>query len=207
MQAESKKLAVADTATDIIVAQAVRQLALGELVILPTDTVYGIAAAADQPQAVEKLFVAKKRQRNRALVIVVADTREVEQWAVNPSSLGQQLMQDYWPGALTLVLPKLPTVSAQISGGANSIGLRCPDHDLVRTIVRTYAKGVVLTSANLSASMPALELADLAPELSRAVALIVDDGRCQSEQASTVVAVNNHKIKVLRQGHLILPDQ
>ena len=121
---------------------------------LPTETVYGLAADAASADAVAKIFTAKGRPSNHPLIVHVADAAGVDHFAVDVPTFARQLMQAFWPGPLTLILPRRPGVGAETAGGQDSIGVRCPSHPVAQALLQALAAqpvpvwGLAAPSAN-----------------------------------------------------------
>ncbi len=194
-----------------VVHRAVQALAEGGLVVFPTETVYGVAASALQPAAVERLVAVKGRQPNRPLTLAVKSPVEAMDYVPNMSALAQRLQRRCWPGPMTLVLPDDHPDSAtsllapsvrQVIVPSGTIGLRVPSHAVIQDVLHLAPGPLVLTSANLSGQPAAVTGNEAVQSLGETVDLILDDGRCRFGQASTVVQVDGAKWKVLREGVL-----
>jgi len=180
------------------VAAAADVLRAGGVVLLPTDTLYGVAVATDVPGATERLFSLKGRDRDVPIAVLVADA--VQAWTlVAPPvpEVAAGLAARFWPGALTLVLRREPSWTVDLGGDATTVGLRCPDHELVRALCRSVGP-LATTSANRHGHPTPPTAQDAAAELG-AVDLVVDGGRLQG-MASTVVDCTVEPVRVLREG-------
>jgi L-threonylcarbamoyladenylate synthase len=125
------------------IERAADLLAAGELVAFPTETVYGLGARADDPAAVLKIFRAKGRPENHPLIVHVAEPAQIMPFAAEVPALAQRLIDAFWPGPLTLILPRVPAMGAAAAGHQNSIGLRCPSHPVARALLAAaHARGV-----------------------------------------------------------------
>ncbi len=173
-------------------AEATRLLRAGELVILPTDTVYGLAARADNPKAIAAIYKVKKRPRAKALSVVVFAPQYAKK-LVHVSPLAQSLMDKFWPGALTLVLPARRDVP--------TLAVRCPDIGWTHAFVKLgFTKPLVLPSANTSGLDAPITAAGAQVDIGDKIPLILDGGQCKGGKESTIVAVENGRIKLLRTG-------
>jgi len=172
--------------TDKVVA-ALRR---GALVILPTDTVYGIAADPGAPGAEERLFRAKRRPDNKPITLLAADIRQVEAARAELGAAGRALANRYWPGALTLVLKT----------GDTWEGFRVPNHPVALAILKAAGGMLRVTSANMSGEPPALTAAAAVAALGPAVELAVDAGPAPGGVPSTVVRIADNRCAVLREG-------
>jgi L-threonylcarbamoyladenylate synthase len=180
-------------------AEAVELLRAGRIVAVPTDTVYGIAADMALPDAIVRLFAAKRRPPEKAVAVLLADSAQAEAiaWLRPPAkTLGER----FWPGGITLVLPLLPdvTLPAELAG-AGTIGVRVPDHDAPRALARALGP-LPTTSANLSGGTDARDAAEVAATLGDAIELVIDGGPIRGGPASTVVDCTSQRPRILRQG-------
>jgi L-threonylcarbamoyladenylate synthase len=187
-------------------AQALQQ---GELLGLPTETVYGLAADAGNDTAVAKIFEAKGRPANHPLIVHVASAREVTRFASHVPDFAQKLMDVFWPGPLTLILPRRPEVAAAAAGGQNSVGLRCPSHPTAHAVLHAAQAlgvfGVAAPSANLFGRVSPTTAAHVAGEFGDGL-LIIDGGVCEVGIESTIVDCTRGAPVLLRPG-VLLPQQ
>jgi len=201
------------------VQEAAQQLAQGQLLGLPTETVYGLAADAGQPGAVKRIFAAKGRPADHPLIVhlppqwqpglehhVPSDPGALPPWAL-------ALMQAFWPGPLTLILPRKPGVAEAAAGGQTSVGLRCPSHPAAQAVLQAAralgVHGVAAPSANrfgrVSPTTAAHVLAEF-PELDDPTLAVLDGGACQVGIESTIVDATRSQPVLLRPG-MITIDQ
>ena len=168
-------------------AEAVELLRAGLIVAVPTDTVYGIAADLALPDAIERLFAAKRRPPEKA-VAVLAGRHGPGGDAGDPGPAARVLGERFWPGGLTLVLPVRPgaVLPRVLAAGAPTIGVRVPDHDAPRAIARALGP-LPTTSANVSGEPDARDAQEIAARLGDAIALVIDGGPIHGGPASTVV--------------------
>ena len=183
-----------------IIRKAVEALKNGELVITPTESVYGLVADPSRPEAIEKIFQTKKRPHSQALSIHIADPEEVTQWAENIDSEAKKLIEQYWPGPLTIILPKASHVPDSITGGQNTVGLRCPDHPIAQALIRGVGHGLIMTSANISGEPSPTTAEEARAQLGEQVKIILDDGPCKHGIASTIIDATVQPMKIIRQG-------
>lgn len=191
--------------------EAIRALAAGGVVALPTDTVYGIAVALETPGGIERLFAAKSRPPDKAIALLLADAEQAADIGeVTP--VAEALARAFWPGGLTLVVPRrvdrpLPaalTGGALAPGAIPTVGLRVPDHDAPRALARALGP-LPTTSANVSGEPEARDAGEIEARLGPALELILDGGPAQGGPASTVVDVTGGAPRILRSG--AIPDQ
>ena len=181
------------------VAKCLRQ---GRAVVFPTDTVYGIGCHAFLEGAVASLYRIKGRCSSKPIALLLGGARQVEEVTSVVPEVLYTLAEVYWPGALTLVVPKGSRVPSIVSAGRNNIGVRVPDHPFVLELIQELGAPIATTSANLS-GQPAPATADeVVRGLGGRVGLVVDGGHCPGGIASTVVDLTTHPPRVLREGAL-----
>jgi tRNA threonylcarbamoyl adenosine modification protein (Sua5/YciO/YrdC/YwlC family) len=192
-----------------VVHRAVQALAEGKLVAVPTETVYGLAASALQPAAVEKLMQVKGRPTGKPLALAIHGCEQACDYAPDLSPLAQRLARRCWPGPLTLVLDdqhpdslvkQLSPLVQQAVSPQGTIGLRVPAHDTVLSILRLCAGPLVLSSANRSGGEDPVTAAEALEVCGDDVTLILDDGKCRFGQPSSVVRVQGNSWEILRPG-------
>jgi len=186
---------------------AAQALQRGELLGLPTETVYGLAADAGNDAAVAKIFAAKGRPANHPLIVHVANAQSVQRFASQVPVFAQKLMDAFWPGPLTLILPRRHDVAAVAAGGQNSVGLRCPSHPTAHAVLQAAESlgvlGVAAPSANLFGRVSPTTAAHVADEFGDAL-LIIDGGACDVGIESTIVDCTRAAPVLLRPGVLTL---
>jgi L-threonylcarbamoyladenylate synthase len=178
---------------------AARILREGGIVAFPTETVYGLGADACNPTAVARIFEAKRRPRIDPLIVHVAEPEDASRYGVLAHASARELMQRFWPGPLTLVVPKRESVPAIVTAGLDTVALRCPAHPVASELIRAAGRAVAAPSANLSGSVSPTEARHVAEQLSGAIDLILDDGRCGVGVESTVLALTEPP-RLLRAG-------
>lgn len=167
--------------------------------VLPTDTVYGLAALPTVPGATDRLFALKGRAEDQPLAVLVADAGQALALAEPPPAAVAALVDRHWPGPLTLVLRRRAGARGlELGGDPGTIGLRCPDHDLVRAIASRVGP-LATTSANRHGQPTPVSAAEAAAALDGPVDLVVDGGRCAG-LASTVLDATVEPWKILREG-------
>lgn len=190
-------------------ADAAAALRAGELVGLPTETVYGLAADATNTAAVAKIFAAKGRPSDHPLIVHLADASAVPQFASAVPGFAQRLMDRFWPGPLTLILPRRAEVAAAAAGGQASVGLRCPAHPVAQALLRACADvgvpGLAAPSANLFGRVSPTTAAHVASEFGDGL-LVLDGGPCRVGIESTIVDCSRGVPVLLRPGQLT-PEQ
>lgn len=183
-----------------IIQQAVKLLRDGKLVAIPTETVYGLAADATNVDAIKKIFAVKGRPLNHPLPLMIARETNLNNLAIDIPKITYKLIKKFWPGPLTIVLKKAPNVAAIITGGLETIGLRCPDHPLTQKILQNFPHGLAVPSANLFGEPPPTSAEEVKQALGNKIDLIVDGGACKLKNSSTIIDLTCEKPKILRQG-------
>lgn len=175
-----------------------RALASGGVVAIPTDTVYGLAVDPFRPGATDRLFALKGRPREVRLPVLVAGEEQVLEVAANVSDLARRLMSTFWPGALTVVLPRRPHSTADLGAGGPTVAVRCPAHR-VPVAVCTITGPLATTSANLHGQDPLTTAGVVRSTFAGALAVVLDGGTCAG-LPSTIVDCTGPEPQLLRQG-------
>jgi L-threonylcarbamoyladenylate synthase len=183
----------------------VQALRVGELLGLPTETVYGLAADAASDAAVARIFAAKGRPSNHPLIVHVADAAGVGHFAARVPGFAQKLMDAFWPGPLTLILPRRPGVGTAAAGGQDSIGLRCPAHPVAQALLHACAAqglhGLAAPSANRFGRVSPTTAAHVQAELGESL-LVLDGGACEVGIESTIIDCTRGVPVLLRPGRI-----
>ncbi len=188
-------------------AEALRALQAGELVAFPTETVYGLGADAARDDAVARIFAAKGRPADHPLIVHVADATGVDVFAREVPGFARRLIDAFWPGPLTLILPRRPGVASAAAGGQDTIGVRCPAHPVARSLLQACAAadppipGLAAPSANLFGRVSPTSAAHVASEFAPSL-LVLDGGACDVGIESTIVDCSRGRPVLLRPGVL-----
>jgi L-threonylcarbamoyladenylate synthase len=186
------------------IAQAVDMLRRGGLVAMPTETVYGLAADAGNKAAVRAIFAAKGRPADHPVIVHIPDAAAMRRWAVDVPAAADALAAAFWPGPLTLVLKRGPAASDLITGGQDTVGLRCPAHPWAQALLKAFGGGVAAPSANrfgrISPTTAQHVVEDLGLKPSGAVDLVLDGGACPVGIESTIVDLSGPTPRLLRPG-------
>ena len=193
-------------APDEPVRQAADVLRRGGLVALPTETVYGLAGDARNPDAAARIFAAKGRPVDHPLIVHLADKAKLTEWARDIPGAAWRLAEAFWPGPLTLVLRKAPGVLDAVTGGMDTVALRVPGHPLARRVLELFGGGVAAPSANRYGSVSPTTAADVREELGDRVDMILDGGPCDVGIESTIVDLSGEGIGLLRPGLITAED-
>ena len=191
----------ADTA-----AIAARLIQSGELVAIPTETVYGLGADGLNPDAVAKIFIAKGRPQDNPLILHVAQASDMEQLCHHIPAGAYALAEKFWPGPLTLVLPARDIVPRRTTGGLDTVAVRCPDSAITREIIRLSGVPIAAPSANISGKPSTTTAAHALHDHDGKIAAIVDGGPCRVGVESTIVDLTEERPRLLRPGG-ITPEQ
>jgi len=189
---------------EAVVRRAAEVLRAGGLVALPTETVYGLAADASQPTAVRRVFEVKGRPADHPLIVHIADVDQLATWAARVPPAARRLGEAFWPGPLTVVLPRAAWVSDVVTGGLDTIALRVPSHPLTLAILRAFGGGVAAPSANRFGQVSPTTAAHVRADLGDEVELVVDGGASAVGIESTIVDLSADAPWVLRLGGLTL---
>lgn len=189
---------------------AVRRLRSGGLVAIPTETVYGLAADAEQPDAVARLFHTKGRPTDHPLIVHLSALDQLDGWVADLPDRAIRLGEACWPGPLTMLLRRGPRVSNDVTGGRSTVGIRVPSHPLTRQLLSLHGGGLAAPSANrygkVSPTTAQHVLDDLADHLDPRRDLILDGGPCAIGVESTIVDVTVEPPQVLRAGSISIED-
>jgi L-threonylcarbamoyladenylate synthase len=189
-------------ATDEGIDRAVEVLRAGGLVALPTETVYGLAADAANPEAVRRVFAAKGRPPDHPLIVHLASAADLSRWAAEVPPAAERLAAACWPGPLTLVLPRAPGVLDVVTGGRPTVGLRVPDQPVAAAVLARFGGGLAAPSANRFGRVSPTRAEHVVADLGERVDLVLDGGPCRVGLESTIVEVVGDRASVLRVGVL-----
>lgn len=187
--------------------EAAQWLAQGHLLAFPTETVYGLGARADQPEAVRKIFAAKGRPATHPLIVHVADAAAAQPFAASWPDLAQRLAQAFWPGPLTVIVPRRDGMAAEAAGGQATIGLRCPSHPVAQALLaaagRLGVPGIAAPSANRFGRVSPTRAEHVAGEFQSVDDLwVLDGGACAEGIESAIVDCSRGRPVLLRPGTL-----
>lgn len=174
----------------------------GEVVIFPTETVYGIGANAFDEKACEKIFLAKGRPSDNPLIVHISDKKMIPKIAQNITEIEQKLIDNFMPGPFTLILNKKNTISNIVSGGLETVAIRMPDSEIARQIIKNSGVPIAAPSANVSGKPSGTNIEDIRKELEEKVSAIIDGGETKIGLESTVVKVINDIPYILRPGKI-----
>jgi len=181
------------------VKEAVQMLKKGGVIVLPTDTVYGLGADAFNSKAVDRIYEIKNRSRHLPLPLLLSDVSQITMIAESVPEIGWFLASCFWPGGLTLVLPKIASLPSYLTRGP-TIAVRIPNHPICLDLIEGLGRPIIGTSANISGRPSCLTTDEVKQQLGDKVDLIIDSGKCPGGGESTIVDVTGEVPVVLRQG-------
>jgi L-threonylcarbamoyladenylate synthase len=178
----------------------------GQVVAFPTDTVYGVGVHAFQPEAVAALYAAKNRPRTKAIPILVSQIEDIARVALTVPAAAWELVERFWPGGLTLVLPRVERVPPIVTAGGGTVAIRCPDHSVPLALMNAIGAPLAATSANLSGEPSPTTAREVTLQLAGRIPLIIDGGECPGGLPSTVVDLSVTPPRLLRAGPISAQD-
>lgn len=191
---------------ELAIQQAAELLQKGELVGLPTETVYGLAANAYADSAVAKIFRAKGRPQDNPLIVHIAKLGQLADVANDIPPAAYRLAQAFWPGPLTIILPKGEKIASSVSAGLDTVAVRMPSHPVAKKVLEACGLPLAAPSANLSGAPSPTEAAYVLADMKGKIPLILDGGSCTVGVESTVISLTGGQPVLLRPG-LITPEQ
>ena len=184
------------------ISRAAGILQRGGLVAFPTETVYGLGADASNPDAVAKIFAAKGRPQNHPVIVHLADFAQLADWARDIPESARTLAAKFWPGPLTMILPRAPGVPDAVTGGQDSVGVRVPGHPVAQQFLRAFGGGIAAPSANRFGRISPTQASHVASEFGDAVEFILDGGACEVGIESTIIDLSRGSPVLLRPGRI-----
>ena len=187
-------------------AEAGRRLRAGELVAFPTETVYGLGADATNPAAVRRIFAAKGRPADNPLIVHIEQVERLREVAATIPGPALELAGLFWPGPLTLVLPRRDTICPEVSAGLPTVAVRCPEHPVARELIAFADRPVAAPSANLSGRPSPTRAEHVLRDLGGRIPLLLDGGPCRVGVESTVLDLTSRPPVLLRPGGVTLEE-
>ncbi len=179
---------------------AVRLLRAGKIIAFPTDTVYGVGASGFSESAIEQLFIAKDRARDKAIPYLLADAKDLQLVARDLPPTAHALAAKFWPGALTLIVPASERVPKNLIAGGTSVAVRVPNHPTTRALIDSLGAPLAATSANISGARDPATAQEVLAQLNGRIPFILDGGATRGNVPSTIVDVTVDPPKVWRVG-------
>lgn len=184
------------------IQHAAALLAMGKVVGIPTETVYGLGACARTPEAIQKVYTIKGRPATNPLIIHISHSAAILEWATNIPNSAWILANHFWPGPLTIVLERHSSVLDVVTAGQNTVALRVPNHPLALALLQEFKGGIAAPSANRSGRISPTTAMHVQEELGDAVEYILDGGPCQIGIESTIVHCRESEVRILRYGQI-----
>jgi L-threonylcarbamoyladenylate synthase len=185
---------------DKLIMKAVKVIQEGQVIAFPTDTVYGLAADSSNFKAVDQIFRIKGRPLERPLILMVAEPEDLKKVVVSVPRKAWQLIARYWPGPLTLILPRAESTLSIICAGKETIGVRCPDNNISRVLIKRAGVPLATTSANISGQPSAKTAEEVKKQLNGKIPLIINGGPTRIGIESTIVDLTESPGRILREG-------
>lgn len=200
MRPDSDDSVVISPPTPLNLQLAADALLRGELVCMPTETVYGIAADATNPDAVRQIFAAKDRPADNPLIVHISDFVQLEDVVGEWTDAADVLANRFWPGPLTLVLKKSDMIPLEVTGGLETVAVRMPDHPVALELIEMAGIPLAAPSANRFMHLSPTRAEHVDPQIAKRVAMVLDGGPCRIGLESTVVDVTVNPPRILRPG-------
>ncbi len=187
-------------ATQVEIDSAVQALRDGELVAFPTETVYGLGANAQNPAAVRRIYQVKGRPLKHPVIVHLDSPRYLHRWVREVPAAATRLAERFWPGPLTMVMPRGPNVHDAVTGGQDTVAIRVPSHPMAQQLLTAFGGGIAAPSANRYGRLSPTRAEHVREELGEQVKVILDGGECQIGLESTIIAFQGPSVRLLRPG-------
>jgi len=184
--------------------QAVAILKQGGVVAFPTDTVYGVGADTFNPKAVKKIYIAKRRPRDKALPVLVSSIDDVRKVSDELPPIFDELTAKFWPGALTLIVKAKDILPTEVTAGGKTIAVRMPDNQIALELIKRFGYPLATTSANLSGMRESISAEEVQASLGDKIDLILNGGITSTKVASTVLDISVTPPVIRRQGEIVV---
>jgi L-threonylcarbamoyladenylate synthase len=181
---------------------AVTALRDGELVAFPTETVYGLGANAQNPAAVRRIFELKERPADHPVIVHLDNPKYLHRWAREVPDVAHKLAARFWPGPLTMVLPRSENVHDAVTGGQDTVAIRVPSHPMAQQLLTAFGGGIAAPSANRFGRVSPTRAEHVREEFGEAVRVILDGGESQIGLESTIVSFEGERVRLLRPGYI-----
>ena len=179
---------------------AIACLTRGGVLAIPTDTLYGLAADAFNPDAIERVFSIKERPEGMALPVLLSGAEQLEQVAASVPPEAIRLAESYWPGPLTLIVGRSEVLPERLTAGQSTVAVRVPDHPVPRALAKRLGRPVTGTSANISGAVDPQSIEELRRQVGARVDLLIEEGPTPAGTASTIVDLSEEEPRLIREG-------
>ena len=191
---------------DNILKKAAAIINNGGLVAFPTETVYGLGADGLNESAVKKIYVAKGRPSDNPLILHISEAEELENLVLEITPVAKKLIENFWPGPMTIVLKKKSVVSDTVSGGLDTVAVRLPKNEIARSLIKAAGTPIAAPSANSSGRPSPTKAHHVAEDLDEKIEMIIDGGSCEVGLESTVIDATGDEAVILRPGGITFED-
>ena len=185
-----------------IIVKLGKKIEKGSIGIFPTDTVYGIGCNAFNENKIKELFSIKKRDFSKPINVLISDIKMLDDLVENISVEEKNLINAFWPGALTIIFNKKNTVSDILTSNLNTIGIRMPNNNIALNLIKSSNVPIATTSVNISGYTSGINVYDFIDDFNQNVDFIIDNGDTKIKKASTIVQIINNKACILREGSI-----
>ena len=194
------KARILDGNSESEIDECVEMLRAGSVIGIPTETVYGLAAIATNSSAINLVFTTKERPTSHPLILHIADVSMLDDWATNISSEARALCKKFWPGPLTLILHKSDKVLTEVTGGRDTVAIRCPNHSVTTKLLKKLNDAVVAPSANKFGKVSPTTAKHVVNDLGSNISIVLDGGDCSIGLESTIIDCTTTPPQLLRTG-------
>ena len=194
------KARILDGNNESEIDECVEMLRAGSVIGIPTETVYGLAAIATNRSAINLVFTTKERPTSHPLILHIADVSMLDDWATNISSEARALCKKFWPGPLTLILHKSDKVLTEVTGGRDTVAIRCPNHSVTTKLLKKLNDAVVAPSANKFGKVSPTTAQHVVNDLGSDISIVLDGGDCSIGLESTIIDCTTTPPQLLRTG-------
>ena len=194
------KARILDGNNESEIDECVKALRAGSVIGIPTETVYGLAAIATNSSAINLVFTIKERPTSHPLILHIADVSMLDDWATNISSEARALCKKFWPGPLTLILHKSDKVLTEVTGGRDTVAIRCPNHSVTTKLLKKLNDAVVAPSANKFGKVSPTTAQHVVNDLGSDISIVLDGGDCSIGLESTIIDCTTTPPQLLRTG-------
>lgn len=194
------KVRILDGNNESKIDECVETLRAGSVIGIPTETVYGLAAIATNSSAVNLIFAIKERPTSHPLILHIADVSMLDDWATNVSSETRALCKQFWPGPLTVILHKSDKVLSEVTGGRDTVAIRCPNHSVTTNLLKKLNDAVVAPSANKFGKVSPTTAQHVVNDLGSDISIVLDGGECSIGLESTIIDCTTIPPQLLRAG-------